>query len=120
MLFAPVFFVSAAAVEDKGFGENFNTVADESEYKKIEDPQQEFSTYLGALIAFTGMLGIFILWQVIMASYEYMTARGDEEKVTNSRKRIKNVIVAAIILVSGYLIASIAVKWGMDFTGYGR
>lgn len=116
----PAFYASAAAVEDKGFGGNLNVIANESEYKQIESPQQEFSVYIGALIAFTGMLGIFILAQILIASYEYMTAQGNEEKVTTARKRIRNVIIAAVILVTGYLISSVIIKWGMDFTGYGR
>ena len=112
--------IAADVIRDEGFGTNLNTIATESEYSKITDPQESLSLYMGGLIAWVGMLGIFILIQIFLAAYEYMTAQGNEEKVIAARKRIKNVVIAAIILVGGYLIVSIIIKWTTAFTGYGQ
>ena len=121
MIFGVTFYATAAdVVKDEGFGNNLNTISTESGYLQIENPQEGLSAYAGSLIAFTGALGVFILIQIFLASYEYMTAKGNEEKVISAKHRIRNVIIAAIILVGGYLLASIVLRWGIVFTGYGQ
>ncbi len=116
--FMPAVLATNTASE-KGFNENLNIVANESEYAPIDNPQKKLAWYIGSLIAFGGLLGIFILIQITIAAYEYMTAQGNEEKVISAKKRIRNVVIAAVILVGGYLLAYLVINWGAEFTGYG-
>jgi len=112
--------LAADTAGEKGFGENLNTIADESGYERINNPEESISMYVGILLGWTGFLGVNIIIQIFLAAYEYMTAQGKEDKVIIARKRIKNVIISAIILVGGYLIVSIIINWASFFTGYGQ
>ncbi|MFA6393483.1 MAG: hypothetical protein WCW25_01220 [Patescibacteria group bacterium] len=58
---------------------------------------------------FISVLGVIFIVLIVFAGYEYMMARGEEEKVKKSLATIRQAIVGLIITISAYAI------WGFVF-----
>ncbi|MDO9399504.1 MAG: hypothetical protein Q7T79_02360 [bacterium] len=54
--------------------------------------------------AILGLLGIIFLILLLYSGFNWMTAAGDEEKVTKAKETITRAIIGLIIIVSSYLI----------------
>ncbi|MBI2459496.1 MAG: hypothetical protein HYV53_03015 [Parcubacteria group bacterium] len=55
--------------------------------------------------AFLGLLGVIFLVYMIYAGYAWMTAQGDEEKVTKAKDTIQRAIIGLIIIIAAYAIS---------------
>jgi len=53
---------------------------------------------------FLGLLGIIFLVLIIYAGYNWMTAQGEEEKVTKAKDTITRAIIGLIIITAAYSI----------------
>lgn len=110
-------FPASADVFSEGFGNTLGKITAVTGYK---DASADYlPTYIGFLIGWSVFLGVTIVIQVIIAGYEYMTAQGNEERVSKAKQRIFNVILAGILLVGGYILAAVVVTFWTKFTGYG-
>lgn len=56
--------------------------------------------------AFLGLLGIIFLALLIIAGYNYMLDRGNEDKVKKSLDTIRRAIIGLIIVLSAYAITA--------------
>ena len=110
--------VLADTVKDVGFGDNLNQISDVSGYNAIDNPAEKLPLYIAGLIGWTGFMGINMTIQVILGGYEYMSAQDKAEKVVAAKKRIRNTIYAALILVSGYIIVGTFVGLFALITSY--
>ncbi|MBU1062963.1 hypothetical protein KJ700_02205, partial [Patescibacteria group bacterium] len=54
--------------------------------------------------AILGLLGIIFLILILYAGFNWMTAAGDEEKVTKAKETLSRAIIGLVIIVSAYLI----------------
>ncbi|MEA3463472.1 MAG: hypothetical protein U9R14_00065 [Patescibacteria group bacterium] len=70
--------------------------------------------------AFLSVLGIIFVVLIIVAGYNWMTAGGEEEKVTKAKDMIKRAIIGLIIIVAAYAISYFVFKAlsGTGGTGY--
>lgn len=73
------------------------------------DSSQASATTLSDTIAslikiFLGFLGIIFIVLIVYSGYNWMTAGGNEEKVTKARTTIFRAIIGLIITVSAYAI----------------
>lgn len=57
-----------------------------------------------------GLLGIIALVIIIAAGFRWMTANGDEEKVTESRKQLTNAVIGLIIILASFAIATFIIS----------
>jgi len=57
-----------------------------------------------AIRAFLGVLGIIFLVLMITAGYKWMTASGNEEKITEAKETIWRAVIGLIIIVASYAI----------------
>ena len=55
--------------------------------------------------AFLSIVGVLLLIYLLHAGYEWMTARGEEEKVEKAKDTIKRAITGIIIIVAAYAIS---------------
>lgn len=55
--------------------------------------------------AFLSIIGVILLVYLLSAGYKWMTAHGEEEKVTQAKDTIKRAIVGVIIVVAAYAIS---------------
>jgi cytochrome bd-type quinol oxidase subunit 2 len=65
--------------------------------------------------AFLSLLGLIFLIYVIYAGYSWMTAEGDEAKVTKAKETIQRAIIGLIIIALAYAITYFVFKvmpWG--------
>ncbi len=56
--------------------------------------------------AFLGLLGMIFIAMIVYAGYNWMTAGGDEAKVTKSRETIQKAMIGLAIIVSAYIITA--------------
>ncbi len=73
------------------------------------------STTLPVLIGnlvrtFIGLLGIIFLVLLIYAGYLWLTAQGDDKKVTHSKDMLKNAVIGLVIITAAYGIASFIIN----------
>jgi cytochrome bd-type quinol oxidase subunit 2 len=54
--------------------------------------------------AFLSILGVIFVILIIIAGYNWMTAAGDEQKVTKAKDTIRRAIIGLIIIVAAYAI----------------
>lgn len=54
--------------------------------------------------AFLGLLGIIFLVLIIYAGYNWMTAQGDEDKVTKAKDTLQRAVIGLIIIIAAYSI----------------
>lgn len=57
-----------------------------------------------AVSAFLSLLGVIFIILMIFAGYNWMTAGGDEEKITKAKSTIKRAIIGLLIVVGSYAI----------------
>ena len=54
--------------------------------------------------AFLGLLGVIFLAYLLYAGYHWMTAQGDEEKVTKAKDTLQRAIIGIIVTIGAYAI----------------
>ena len=54
---------------------------------------------------FLSVIGVLLLVYILYAGYNWLTARGEEEKVTKAKETLKRAIVGAIIIIAAYAIS---------------
>ncbi|MFA6304629.1 MAG: pilin [Patescibacteria group bacterium] len=65
-------------------------------------------TTLGQLIAiFLGFLGTLFVVLIIYSGIQWMSAGGEEEKVTEAKQRIKNAIFGLLLVLFSYIISNL-------------
>jgi amino acid transporter len=66
---------------------------------------------------FLALLGVIFIILIIIAGYDWMTARGEEEKVNKSKKTIERAIIGLLIIIAAYTITAFVFKnlpWGTN------
>jgi len=67
--------------------------------------QYTVSQIAGTVVkAFLGLLGVIFIILMLFAGYNWMTAGGDEEKITKAKNTIKTAIIGLIIVVGAWAI----------------
>ena len=54
---------------------------------------------------FLALIGVLLLAYLLYAGYKWMTAHGEEEKVTQAKDSIRHAIIGVIIIVAAYAIS---------------
>ncbi len=69
------------------------------------DSSATIGTIVGAAIkGFLGLLGIIFVILIIIAGYNWMSAAGDEEKITKAKDTLRAAVIGIIIVVAAYAI----------------
>lgn len=61
---------------------------------------------IGVINMMLGLLGLIFIILLIYAGFIYMTAQGDEKKVTKAKDTIKNSVIGVIIILFAYIISN--------------
>jgi amino acid transporter len=59
---------------------------------------------------FISIIGVLLLVYILYAGYNWMTAEGEEEKVTRAKDTIKRAIIGAIIIIAAYAISTFVIS----------
>ena len=97
-----------------GFGfDRVENVANQAGYNPSNAPtlDQRISSFIAI---FLSLLGVIFMILMILAGYNWMTAGGDEEKITKAKDTIRAAIIGLIIVVAAYAISVFVISrlWG--------
>jgi len=98
-------YVPLAHAQDLGAG-TLDTVAGSANIKS----GATLPVIIGNLIRVAiGMLGIVFLVLTVYAGFLYLTARGEEEKVTHAKETLQRGVIGLIIISAAYAIATFVI-----------
>ncbi|HTK60475.1 MAG TPA: hypothetical protein VL283_04735 [Candidatus Baltobacteraceae bacterium] len=98
-------YVPLAHAQDLGAGK-LDEVAGEAKIKT----ETSLPVLIGNLIRIAiGMLGIVFLVLTIYAGFLYLTARGEEEKVTHAKETLQRGVIGLLIISAAYAIATFVI-----------
>lgn len=98
-------YVPLAHAQDLGSG-TLDQVAGAASIKG----QTSLPLLIGNLVRVAiGMLGIVFLILTVYAGFLYLTARGEEEKVTHAKETLQRGVIGLIIISAAYAIASFVI-----------
>jgi len=67
-----------------------------------------FTSIISRIIGImTIIAGIWFIFQFIIGAYSYMTAAGDQQKMSNATKKITSALIGLTIIVAAYAIISL-------------
>jgi hypothetical protein len=78
----------------------------------------DLPTIIGNIInILLGFLGILFLVLLLWAGFEWMTAGGDDKKVQDATKRIRNAVIGLVVIVAGFAISNFVLTSLIKVTG---
>lgn len=94
-----------------GDGSNMEIFAESSGFNLGNGDGTGLSAIIATVIkAFLGLLAIIFIVLMIYAGFTWMTAGGDEQKVTTAKETIKKAIIGLVIIISAYTITAFVFK----------
>lgn len=97
-------YVPLAHAQDLGAGQ-LSDIGDKASIKGADLP-----TVIGNLIRVAiGLLGVIFLVLTVYAGFLYLTASGDEEKVTHAKETLKRGVIGIVIISAAYAIATFVI-----------
>jgi len=82
----------------------------------VSDPGVVIATVIKA---FLSLLGIIFIVLVLIAGYNWMTAQGDEAKVTSSKKTLTRAVIGLLIIIAAYSLTHFVFKSLDNISGTG-
>lgn len=81
---------------------------------------QTISQKVGLIISYAlAFLGVIFLVLTVYSGFQWMTAGGNEEKITEAKKRLINAVLGLMIVLSAYSITWFVTNKLISTTGYG-
>ena len=108
MLFA--FLAPFSAVSAQGLleaGEELGRAGERAGTTELSDPALVVGRAINIVLS---LMGLIFLVLTVYAGYIWMTARGEEEKITKARKIIISSLIGLVIVVSAYAITFLVVS----------
>ncbi len=75
-----------------------------------KDPGDVFKVANAAIITFFTILGLLFLGLMLYGGYNWMTAMGEEEKVTKAKETIIPAVIGLGILIAAYAITTFVIS----------
>jgi len=89
-----------------GTGE-LSTFAQASGYSTPQTPEYYVGLVLNTIFALLGIIAVSLFFY---SGFTWMTARGNEEKVTKAKENFINAIIGLIIIIASYAITTFILK----------
>jgi lysylphosphatidylglycerol synthetase-like protein (DUF2156 family) len=114
-LIVPACFVSAQNLQDAfktdtGSGNPLAETAAKAGYQSADSGNSVEKTVGIVIQTFLAILGVIFLVLMIYAGYAWMTAHGDEQKVTKAKETITAAIIGLVIIIGAYAISFYVIK----------
>jgi len=116
ILFALIALICLSAESAKGQGlllpdastkidKQAQALANRAGFSPSSDPASGIGQIASVAInAFFGLLGIIFIVLILLAGYHWMTAQGDESKVTKAKDSLRSAIIGLVIVFAAYAI----------------
>lgn len=105
--------LSAQPILAIGLKEGFSTTnvldtfAEKANYSAAQTPEY----YIGlVLTGFFSLLGIITMGLIFYSGFVWMTARGNEAKVTKAKENLTNALIGLLLIVGGYALTTFILK----------
>ncbi len=73
--------------------------------------QGDLEFYIGTILtALFSILGVISIALLIYSGYIWMTARGNESKVTEAKENISNILIGLIFIIGSYALTTFLLK----------
>lgn len=107
-----VLSVGAMPVQAAGtFGSTLQTGLTAAAPDALKGGQTDLGKIIGALIqSVIGFLGAVLLVYLLYAGFLWMTAGGDEKKVSQAKDIIKNAVIGLVIIAAAYAISNFVIQ----------
>lgn len=69
---------------------------------KYKDPRELARNIINIILGFLGIVAVII---ILMAGFQWMTAGGEEEKVTEARQRLIQGAIGLVLIIAAWIIA---------------
>jgi len=80
---------------------------------------KSLATTIGSIIqTFLMLLGIIFMAYIVYAGYTWMTAAGNDEKITKAKAILRGSTIGLIIVMGAYAISAFAINQIAKSTGY--
>jgi len=85
--------------------------------ENLDQPENILANIVSMFIGIMTMgAAIWFLFQVIISGYNYLSAGGDKERITNAGRKLTNAIIGLLIVVAAYALIALTGKiLGIDF-----
>lgn len=81
-------------------------------------PERDLETVIGSIIKATlSIAGVLFFGYIVWAGFLWMTAHGEEEKITQAKKMISGGVIGLAIVLAAYAITQFVVTKLSDSTG---
>jgi uncharacterized membrane protein YjgN (DUF898 family) len=85
----------------------------------FEDRPDSLAIQIGQIISIAlAFLGVIFLAYIVYAGYIWLTAAGNDEKLTKAKSILRNSIIGLIIVLSAYAITAFVIAQIETSTGY--
>lgn len=97
-----------------GFGQRLDNVAGNFKPQQSVPLEERIGDIIGI---FLSLLGVVFLILMLVAGFNWMTAGGDEEKISKARATIREAIIGLVIVIAAYAISVFVIQaiWGTGF-----
>ncbi|MFA5155714.1 MAG: hypothetical protein WC453_04800 [Patescibacteria group bacterium] len=104
LFLSPILAAAQTTTQDNQLLKRLTNVAKEGGFQ-TEGEQATTPFIIGTVIgAFLGFLGITFIVIMIMAGFEYMRARGNEEEIHKAVASIREAIIGLVVAMSAYAV----------------
>jgi len=93
--------MAGAVAEAKDYGLGATATKAYGKLPSVNNPRDILADLLGVVLS---ALGIIFLVQIVIAGIKWLTAQGEEEKITAAKQQIIHSIIGLVIVVSAYAI----------------
>lgn len=89
-----------------------------TDYPAGENTALTIAKYVGTILIIAPFLGMMLVIRLVWAGYQWMTAKGNDEKVAEAQKTITHAVVGIVIMIALYIIAYFIVDKLTYISGY--
>jgi len=120
-------FSLAARGEEEipSLNDNLQTAGNAAKYAEVSQERSflQLAEIIGSIIgAFLALVGVIFLGIMIYAGYLWMTANGNEDKVSKAKDMIRDSIIGIIIIIGAYAIVYFVLaavsSYNENFSGF--
>lgn len=86
-----------------GIDDQVTALSDKAGFEETATLPDIIATIVQVLLS---LLGIIFVILIIVSGYQWMTAGGNEEQVTKSKKRMTNAIIGLVIVLAAFIITA--------------
>ena len=85
---------------------------------RTKTAEEQIAVYMGILVGWTTLSAIPIMIHMLLGAYEWMTAKGNSEKIDKAKLRIRNALMGSFIVMFLYIIAYFFITYLSKATDY--